>query len=38
VFDYKPGDEKAALARIAEQVRDEMKAQSPNKNALFEPA
>jgi hypothetical protein len=38
VFNYKPGDDKAALAKIAEQVRDEMKAQLPNKNALFGPA
>jgi 2',3'-cyclic-nucleotide 2'-phosphodiesterase (5'-nucleotidase family) len=38
VFNYKPGDDKAALAKIAEQVRDEMKSQLPNKNALFGPA
>jgi hypothetical protein len=38
VFNYKPGDDKAALAKIAEQVRDEMKTQLPNKNTLFGPA
>jgi hypothetical protein len=38
VFNYKPGDDKAALAKIANEVRDEMKAQLPNKNALFGPA
>jgi iron complex outermembrane receptor protein len=38
VFNYKSGDDKAALTKIAEQIRDEMKAQLPNKNALFGPA
>jgi hypothetical protein len=38
VFNYKPGDDKTALAKIAEQVRDEMKAKLPNKDALFGPA
>jgi iron complex outermembrane receptor protein len=38
VFNYKPGDDKAALAKIAEQVRDEMKAQLPSKESLFGPA
>jgi hypothetical protein len=38
VFIYKPGDDKAALAKIAEQVRDEMKTQLPNKSTLFGPA
>jgi len=38
VFNYKAGDDKAALAKIAEQVRDEMKTQLPNKNTLFGPA
>jgi hypothetical protein len=38
VFNYKPGDDKAALAKIAGQIRDEMKAQLPNKNTLFGPA
>src|SRR6201987_1797322 len=31
VFNYKSGDDKEALAKIANQVRDEMKAQLPNK-------
>src|SRR3984893_13870150 len=38
VFNYKPGDDKAAMAKIANQVRDEMKAQLPNKSTLFGPA
>jgi hypothetical protein len=38
VFNYKPGDDKAALAKIADQIRDEMKAQLPNKSKLFGPA
>jgi hypothetical protein len=38
VFNYKPGDDKAALEKIANQVRDEMKAQLPNKSTLFGPA
>jgi iron complex outermembrane receptor protein len=38
VFNYKPGDDKAALEKIADQVRDEMKAQLPNKSTLFGPA
>jgi iron complex outermembrane receptor protein len=38
VFNYKPGDNKAALAKIAEQVRDEMKARLPSEAALFGPA
>jgi hypothetical protein len=38
VFNYKAGDDKAALAKIAEQVRDEMKTQLPNKSTLFGPA
>jgi hypothetical protein len=37
VFNYKPGDDKTALAKIATQVRDEMKAVTPSKSALFEP-
>lgn len=37
VFNYKPGDDKAALAKIAQQIRDEMKAQLPTASALFEP-
>jgi len=38
VFNYKPGDDKAALEKIADQIRDEMKAQLPNKSTLFGPA
>jgi hypothetical protein len=38
VFNYRPGDDKAALEKIADQVRDEMKAQLPNKSTLFGPA
>jgi len=37
VFNYRPGDEKAALAKLAEQVRDEMKAKLPSEAALFAP-
>jgi len=38
VFNYKPGDDKTALAKIAEQVRDEMKEKLPSKSKLFGPA
>jgi hypothetical protein len=38
VFNYKLGDDKTALAKVADQVRDEMKAQLPSKSALFGPA
>ena len=38
VFQYKAGDDKAALEKIAEQIRDEMKAQLPTQAALFAPA
>jgi hypothetical protein len=38
VFNYKPGDDKAALAKVAEQVRDEMKAKLPSEATLFGPA
>jgi iron complex outermembrane receptor protein len=38
VFNYKPGDDRAALAKLAEQVRDEMKAKLPSEAALFGPA
>jgi iron complex outermembrane receptor protein len=38
VFNYKPGDDKAALAKIADQIRDEMQAQTPSAAALFGPA
>ena len=35
VFRYKVGDDKAALEKIAEQIRDEMKLQLPTQAALF---
>lgn len=35
VFNYKPGDDKAALIKIADQIGEEMKAQIPTKSALF---
>lgn len=38
VFNYKPGDDKAALAKIADRVRDEMKAKLPSEATLFGPA
>ncbi len=38
VFNYKPGDDKAALEKIADQLRDEMKAQLPTASKLFGPA
>ena len=38
VFNYKPGEDKAALAKIADQVRDEMKAKLPSEAAVFGPA
>lgn len=38
VFNYKPGDDKVALAKIADEVRDEMKIKLPSKSALFGPA
>jgi len=38
VYNYKPGDDKAALAKAAEEVRDEMKTKLPNEDALFGPA
>src|SRR5258708_6848742 len=37
VFDYKDGDDKQKLAKIAEQVRDEMREQITSKKNLFEP-
>jgi hypothetical protein len=37
VFNYKPGDDRAAMAKLAEQVRDEMKAKLPSEEALFGP-
>jgi hypothetical protein len=37
VFNYKPGDDRAAMAKLAEQVRDEMKAKLSSEEALFGP-
>ncbi len=37
VFNYKPGDDKLALGKIADQIRDEMKAQLKTKATLFGP-
>jgi len=38
VFNYKPGDDKAAMAKLAEQIRDEIKGKLPSEAALFGPA
>jgi len=38
VFNYKQGDNKTALIKIAEQIRDEMKAKLPTASVLFGPA
>jgi len=38
VFNYKAGDDKAALEKIAVQARDEMKAKLPSGSKLFGPA
>jgi iron complex outermembrane receptor protein len=38
VFNYKPGDDKASMAKIADQIRDEMQASIPTEAALFGPA
>jgi hypothetical protein len=38
VFNYKAGDDKAAMQKIADQIQEEMKAQLPTKAALFGPA
>ncbi len=35
VFNYKPGDDKTALIKIADKIGDEMKAQIPTQSALF---
>jgi hypothetical protein len=35
VFNYKPGDDKVALAKIADEIRDEMQAKTPSAAALF---
>lgn len=37
VFNYKPGDDKAQMEKVANQIRDEWKAQTPNKASLFAP-
>jgi hypothetical protein len=37
VFNYKPGDDKARMEKVAEQIRDEWRKQIPNKESLFEP-
>jgi len=36
VFNYKNGDDKTKLSKIAEKVRNEMRAQIPSKEKLFE--
>jgi len=38
VFNYKAGDDKEALEKIADQTRDEMKAKLPSGKKLFAPA
>ena len=38
VFNYRPGDDEAALAKLAEQARDEIKAKLPSEGSLFGPA
>ena len=38
VFNYKPGDDKAQMEKVANQIRDEWKAQTPNKESLFAPS
>ena len=38
VFNYKSGDDKAAMTKIADQIRDEMQASIPSEAALFGPA
>jgi hypothetical protein len=38
VFNYKPGDDKEAVEKIADQARDEMKAKLPSAKKLFGPA
>ncbi len=35
VFNYKPGDDKSALIKIADKIGKEMQAQIPTKSALF---
>ncbi|MDQ2834515.1 MAG: hypothetical protein M3Y50_12360 [Acidobacteriota bacterium] len=38
VFNYKAGDDKEALIRIADQIRDEMQFRIPDEEGLFGPA
>jgi Flp pilus assembly protein CpaB len=38
VFSYKPGDDKAQMEKVANQIRDEWKVQTPNKESLFAPS
>jgi hypothetical protein len=38
VFPYKPGDDKAAFDKKAQQIRNELRAQIPALDKLFEPA
>ena len=38
VFNYKEGDDKGRYKRVAEQIRDEWRAQISSKDSLFEPA
>ena len=38
VFNYKPGDDKAQMEKVANQIRDEWKAQTLNKESLFAPS
>ena len=38
VFNYKEGDDKSKNNKVAEQIRDEWRAQISNKDSLFEPA
>jgi hypothetical protein len=38
VFNYKEGDDKGKLQKVAEQIRDAWRAQISNKDSLFEPA
>ena len=38
VFNYKEGDDKGKFQKVAEQIRDEWRAQIASKDSLFEPA
>jgi len=37
VFNYKSGDDKTQMEKVANQIRDEWKAQTPTKESLFAP-